>query len=562
MMNPEDEVLKNLLLAEDLIDEEQVLELEEEYKRTGRQFQNILMDYEIIDVEQLLELIAGHIGTDVVNIAEIEVDRKIVSLITPDYARMYGVVPFEADESTVKVVCSNPLDYKVVDELSFLLERDVIVYVAREAQIESAIEKYYPTVSMGDMLADLDINLDDGSDSDQWDVNDLQSMANDTPIVRFVDVVLFQAVKDKSSDIHFEPFETSFKIRYRIDGVLYEMAPPPRNLAVPVISRIKIMSGLNIAERRVPQDGRIQIRVAGKLVDLRVSTIPTQFGESVVLRILDRTAVNLDLDVLGMGEELTSDIRNLVTLPNGIFIVTGPTGSGKTTTLYSALKEINKIDVKILTAEDPVEYDLEGIIQLPVNNAIGMTFARALRAFLRQDPDVIMVGEIRDLETAQMAIQAALTGHFVFSTLHTKEAADTITRLIDMGVKPFLLNSSLVGIIGQRLIRKICTGCKVEYVPTDEELDKVGMERYELGKRKFSYGKGCAMCNQTGYKGRKAIVELLKMTPEICDLITKFSPTVVIRKKAKEQGMVTIREDGIKAILNGETTVEELLKYT
>jgi type IV pilus assembly protein PilB len=562
MMNPEDEILKNLLLSEDLIDEEQVLELEEEYKRTGRLFQNILVDYEIIDMDQLLELIAGHIGTDVINVTEIEIDRSIVNLITGDYARMYGVLPFEADETHVKVVCSNPLDFKIVDELSFLLERDVLVYVAREAQIENAIEKYYPTESMGDMLADLNVNVGADEDDGQWDVNDLESMANDTPIVRFVDVVLFQAVKDKASDIHFEPFEASFKIRYRIDGVLYEMAPPPKNLAIPVISRIKIMSGLNIAERRVPQDGRIQIRIAGKLIDLRVSTIPTQFGESVVLRILDRTAVNLDLDLLGMGEKLTEDIRSMVNLPNGIFIVTGPTGSGKTTTLYSALKEVNDIDVKILTAEDPVEYDLEGIIQLPVNNAIGMTFARALRAFLRQDPDVIMVGEIRDLETAQMAIQASLTGHFVFSTLHTKEAADTITRLIDMGVKPFLLNSSLVGIIGQRLIRKICTSCKVGYEPTDEELDKLQIERYELGKNKFYRGKGCAMCNQTGYKGRKAIVELLKMSPEICDLVSNYSPTVALRKKAQEQGMVTIREDGVKAILNGETTVEEILRYT
>jgi type IV pilus assembly protein PilB len=562
MMNPEDEILKNFLLEEELVDEEQVLELEEEYKRTGRQFRDILIDYEIIDIDQLLELIASHVGTEVINIAEVEIDRDIIKLITQDYARMYGVIPFEVDENLVKVACSNPLDYKVGDELSFLLEKDVMVYVARDTQIEAALEKYYPVASMGDMLAGMEIDVGDTADDELCDVDDLESMANNTPIVRFVDVVLFQAVKDKASDIHFEPFEECFKIRYRIDGVLYEMAPPPRNLAIPVISRVKIMSGLNIAERRVPQDGRIQVRITGKIIDLRVSTIPTQFGESVVLRILDRSAVNLDLDTLGMDEKLTSDIRSIVNLPNGIFIVTGPTGSGKTTTLYSALKEVNSIDVKVLTAEEPVEYDLDGIIQLPVNDAIGMTFAKALRAFLRQDPDVIMIGEIRDLETAEMAIQASLTGHFVFSTLHTKEAADTITRLIDMGVKPFLLNSSLTGIIGQRLIRRVCSSCKVAYDPTDEELAMLGVERYDLGKKQFFRGKGCAMCNQTGYKGRKAIVELLRVTPDICDLITKCSPTIVIRKKAQEQGMVTIREDGIKAIINGETSVEEVLKYT
>ncbi|MCF7888503.1 MAG: GspE/PulE family protein [Victivallales bacterium] len=561
MMSPEDEILKNLLLTEELIDEEQLIELEEEYKRTGRQFQNILIDYDIIDLDQLLELIAGHIGTDVVNIADMEIDHKIIDLISADYARMYGTIPFEADENTVKVVCSNPLDYKIADELSFMLEKDVLVYVARETQIENAIEKYYPTESMGDMLNDLDINIGSEEEED-WDTDDLENMANDTPIIRFVDVVLFQAIKDKASDVHFEPFETSFKIRYRLDGVLYEMSPPPKNLAVPVISRIKIMSGLNIAERRIPQDGRIQVRVAGKMIDLRVSTIPTQFGESVVLRILDRSTVNLDLDMLGMNEDIIAQIRSVISLPNGIFLVTGPTGSGKTTTLYSSLKEVSAPEVKVLTAEDPVEYDLEGIIQLPVNNTVGMTFARALRAFLRQDPDIIMVGEIRDLETAQMAIQASLTGHFVFSTLHTKEAADTITRLIDMGVKPFLLNSSLVGVLSQRLIRKVCDACKYEYDPTDEELELLDIERFEIGKGKFYKGKGCAMCNSTGYKGRKAIIEMLKVTPEICDLITKYSPTAVIRRKAKEQGMVSIREDGIKAILNGETTVEEVVKYT
>jgi len=325
---------------------------------------------------------------------------------------------------------------------------------------------------------------------------------------------------------------------------------------------VKILSGLNIAERRLPQDGRIQLRIAGRPVDLRVSTLPTAYGESVVLRVLDRSVVNLDLDVLGISPDVLAHIRDIIHLPNGIFVVTGPTGSGKTTTLYSALKEINTIEDKLLTAEDPIEYDIEGIIQLPINDSIGMTFARALKAFLRQDPDRIMLGEIRDLETAQMAIQASLTGHFVFSTLHTNDAAGTVTRLIDMGVEPFLITSSLEGILGQRLLRKICENCKTAFEPTDDDLKLLGLEREEVGDRQFYYGKGCSFCNQTGYKGRKAICELLVASKEIKELIIQKAPTIVLREKARELGMSTLREDGVRSILDGDTTIEEVLKYT
>jgi type IV pilus assembly protein PilB len=362
--------------------------------------------------------------------------------------------------------------------------------------------------------------------------------------------------------MHFEPFEKEFRIRYRVDGALYEMPPPPKSLAIPVISRIKIMSGLNISERRRPQDGRIQIKVGGKPVDLRVSCLPTSHGESVVLRILDRSVVNLSLDSLGMGQDVLDKLREMIHRPNGILLVTGPTGSGKTTTLYSGLKEINSIEEKLLTAEDPVEYDIEGIIQLPINEAVGMTFHRALRAFLRQDPDRIMIGEVRDIETAKMAIEASLTGHFVLSTLHTNDAAGTVTRLIDMGVEPFLICSSLVGVISQRLIRRVCKNCKTPYEPSDEELQRLEIDRGDVIGKKFYYGKGCEVCNQSGYKGRKAICELLEVTNPIIELIGKKAPTSTIRDKARELGMRTIREDGLQAIINGESTTDEVLRYT
>jgi type IV pilus assembly protein PilB len=387
-------------------------------------------------------------------------------------------------------------------------------------------------------------------------------MAHNAPIVRFVDVILYQAIKDQASDIHFEPFENEFKIRYRIDGALYEMAPPPKHLAVPVISRLKVLSNLNIAERRIPQDGRIELRIAGKPIDLRISTLPTRYGESVVLRVLDRSVVELDMDKIGMDESTLKRVRELIHRPNGILIVTGPTGSGKTTTLYSGLKEINTVGEKLLTAEDPVEYDLDGIMQLGIREGVGMTFAKALRAFLRQDPDRIMVGEIRDLETASMAIQASLTGHLVLSTLHTNDAAGGITRLIDMGVEPFLISSTLIGVLAQRLIRRICPNCKAEYEPDNRELELLELDREEIGDRKFYYGKGCANCNNTGYKGRIGIFELLRISPAIQDLINELKPTSAMRNQAMQEGMVLLRHSGVRKILDGVTTAEEVLKYT
>ncbi len=565
MLDPESETLKNILASEGICTEDQLAEVEEEFNRTGKPFSQILIDFGIAQEEDLLQLIATFLGTDVVDFSTIEVEKEVVDMVDSATVRMYGVVPISFDGTTLTIASRNPLNYQISDELRFILSRDIRIVVARESQIDGAIEKYYPieAESMHDMLASLDANVSETADLESVEsVADLENMANDAPIVRFVDVIMYQAIKAKASDIHFEPFEKEFKIRYRVDGALYEMAPPPKNLAVPVTSRVKIMSGLNISERRRPQDGRIQLKIAGRPVDLRVSTLPTAFGESVVLRVLDRSVVNLDLDVLGIGQDILKEIRKIIHLPNGIFLVTGPTGSGKTTTLYSCLKEINNIEDKLLTAEEPVEYDLEGIIQLPIHEGIGMTFGRALRAFLRQDPDVIMLGEIRDLDSAQMAIQASLTGHFVFSTLHTNDAPGTVTRLVDMGVEPFLLTSSLVGVLGQRLIRKICNNCKTPFEPKDEDLKLLNITRDDVGSNKFYYGKGCPMCNQTGYSGRKSIVELFQLSNPIRALIMKRSPTQVLKEKARELGMRTMREDGVRSILNGETTMEEVLKYT
>jgi type IV pilus assembly protein PilB len=387
-------------------------------------------------------------------------------------------------------------------------------------------------------------------------------LANETPIVKFVNLVLMQAVKDRASDIHFEPFEDEFKIRYRVDGALYEMAPPPKHLAVPVVSRLKIMADLNISERRLPQDGRISMNMGDKRIDLRISTLPTAFGESVVLRVLDRSAVQLELTSLGLPKFVHEYVEEAIQQPNGIFVVTGPTGCGKTTTLYACLHRINDIESKLLTAEDPVEYDIEGIMQVAVKEAVGMTFMKALRSFLRQDPDIIMIGEIRDLETAQISIQSSLTGHLVLSTLHTNDAPGAVTRLVDMGVEPFLISSTLMGVLAQRLVRTICKKCRTPFEPTESQLSMLNLSPHDIGEKVFYYGRGCSSCNDSGYRGRKGIFELLVINETLRGLINDRAPTVVLRQKAIELGMITLREDGLRGIFDGESTIEEVVKYT
>ena len=538
---------------------EQLREVVEEHERSGKPVMEIIENFGIFTKKEMLEAMAENLGSYVWIPTEEDLEKQVIDLIEVNTARSYGVIPLQLDEEEdmLHLAMRNPLDYQTVESLRFIINHNILPVPVDPDRFDQELERYYP--EKVDTVADIVAAFGEHEEIDEEDDVD---HSNDAPIVKFVDVVMQQAIKDKASDIHFEPFEKNFRIRYRVDGALYEMPPPPKSLAVPVISRVKIISGLNISERRRPQDGRIQLKVNGRPIDLRVSCLPTSYGESVVLRVLDRSVVNLSLDSLGIGEDVLEKLRELIHLPNGILLVTGPTGSGKTTTLYSALGEINNPEDKLLTAEDPVEYDIEGIIQCPINDAVGMTFERALRAFLRQDPDRILVGEIRDFETAQIAIEASLTGHFVFSTLHTNDAASTVTRLVDMGVEPFLICSSLVGVLGQRLIRRVCRNCRSAYVPTDEDLARLGITREMVGDRKFYIGKGCPTCNHTGYKGRKALTELLVVDNEIRELINNGAPSSVLRDKAREMGMRTLREDGILAVLNGESTIDEVVRYT
>ena len=532
-------------------------EVVEECERSGKTAFEVIENFGILTRQDMLELMAESLGSFVWNPRSGDIGRDVIEMIDDNTARTHNVLPVQFDGENLYVAMSRPLDYQVVETLHFIVGRPIVPVPCDPDEFDRAFLRYYP--EKVDTVADIVAEF--GEHIEEEDMSD-EDHANDAPIIKFVDVVMQQAIRDKASDIHFEPFEKAFRIRYRVDGALYELPPPPRSLAVPVISRVKIISGLNISERRRPQDGRIQTKMNGRPVDLRVSCLPTSYGESVVLRVLDRSVVNLELDALGIGEDVLAKIREIIRLPNGIMLVTGPTGSGKTTTLYSALGEINNPEDKLLTAEDPVEYDIEGIMQCPINDAVGMTFQKALRAFLRQDPDRILVGEIRDFETAQIAIEASLTGHFVFSTLHTNDAASTVTRLMDMGVEPFLIASSLSGVLGQRLIRRVCKNCKTMYTPTDEDLERLGLERAQVEGIQFCYGKGCPVCNNTGYKGRKALTELLTVDQEMRDMISSGAPANMIRDKACQLGMRPLREDGLLAIFNGETSVDEVVRYT
>jgi type IV pilus assembly protein PilB len=551
-----------------LIDDLQYDEVMQEQSRSGKSLSQILNDFEILDIDSQLQIVAEHLGTEVVRLRDRELSPDLIKTIPASSARLYQCVPVDANGSALKVAFAEPLNPSAIDELGFVLHREIQVVVAEPEEVLKAVSKYYgeESGSVTDVLKELGDDaeiLKEATDAAaSEDAAEEAELANRTPIIKFVNLVLSQAIQDRASDIHFEPFEDEFKIRYRVDGALYEMSPPPKHLALPVISRIKVMSNLNISERRLPQDGRINYNVAGHQVDLRVSTLPTQFGESVVLRVLDRAATSLDISALGLPKYVSDYVREAIQQPNGILIVTGPTGSGKTTTLYSCLREVNTVDVKLLTAEDPVEYDIEGIMQVAINDAVGMTFGRALRSFLRQDPDVIMIGEMRDLETAQIAIQSSLTGHLVLSTLHTNDAPGAVTRMIDMGVEPFLISSTLMAVLAQRLVRTACRKCRTPFEPTESQLALLNLSPHDIGDKVFYYGRGCSTCNDTGYKGRRGIFELLVMNDTLRNMVNERAPTVVLRQKAIEMGMVTLRDDGLRNIFDGETTIEEIVKYT
>jgi len=539
--------------------------LEEQKQSPGEVIGQVAVRMSLVTPEQVTEALAEQWGMPVVNLGETTIPPKVLELVPQTMAELYKIMPISLKNDVLTVAMADPQNVAALDDLRNFLGYDVRGAVSSESEVEAAIQRFYAEreESIEDVIGEFeDGDGPGGKRENAYDIGSDDELVNSTPIRKLLNMVLLLAIKDKASDIHFEPFEDEFKIRVKADGVLYEMVPPPRHLANAIVSRIKVMADLDIAERRLPQDGRIELNVGGNPVDLRVNTLPTMFGESVVMRILDRTVVQLDLNKIGMDSTTLGRFRKALSLPNGIVLVTGPTGSGKTTTLYSALNELNDIETKIITTEDPIEYDIEGLIQVPVNPDIDVTFATVLRAILRHDPDKILIGEIRDFETAEIAIQSALTGHLVFSTLHTNDAPSTIARLRDMGVPPFMITATVEAILAQRLIRRICGDCRTEFEPSDELLMELQLPVEQARKYKFYYGKGCPTCNNGGYKGRGGLYELLTVTDDIRDLIAANASSDELRNLARNQGMTTLRESGLKLIFDGVTTIDEVVRET
>jgi type IV pilus assembly protein PilB len=530
----------------------------------------ILIDLGYIKDTDLQFALAAQIGMEPVNLDTIDVGEDVIKLVPNQMANTYRIIPvgFDPATNTLSVGMASPDNFQATDDLRKLLGFNIRPMIASDEQIGTALGRYYPEdagQSINDLLDELGDNKDlakfEGR-GESLDLEELKELVDSNPVKQLLNLVLLQAIRDHSSDIHFEPFESEYKLRYRIDGVLYEMMPPPRYLAMAIASRLKLMANLDIAERRLPQDGRISLTVAGNPIDLRVAVLPTMFGESVVLRILDRSNVSLDLENLGFREDDLTVFNRLIGKPHGVIVNSGPTGCGKTTTLYAALNTLNTIDVKILTAEDPVEYDIDGLIQCQVKADVGATFARFLRSFLRQDPDIILVGEIRDLETAQISIQASLTGHLVFTSLHTNDAPSTVARILDLGIEPFLITATFEAVVNQRLCRRVCKHCKKEYTPTEEQLWELQLRPDDVEGRTFYFGEGCDYCNGTGYRGRIAIFEIMCFNDQIRELIMQGASTGILREAAIKNGMRTLRESGLLAIYDGVTSIEEVVKET
>ena len=529
----------------------------------------IFLELGLIDEKQLHVALAAQRGMEYVNLDDIDIPHEIIEKVPAQMAKTYHIVPIKyyKEQNELSVALDNADNFRATDDLSTLMGFKVTAKITDHQALENALTKYYGTQEeninelIGEIQSDSFLAEFEGR-SQSIDLDELKELSESNPIKKLLNLVLLQAIRDKASDVHFEPFENEYKMRYRIDGVLYEMVPPPKHIAAALSSRIKVMANLDIAERRLPQDGRISLTVQGNPVDLRVSVLPTMFGESVVLRVLDRTQVNLDLGKLGLREDNFKIVHQLIHKPNGIVIVTGPTGCGKTTTLYAALEELNSIETKLITTEDPVEYDIDGLIQVQMKPEIGLTFARCLRSILRQDPDIILVGEIRDLETAEIAAQASLTGHLVFTTLHTNDAPSSIARLLDLGLEPFLLTATLEGIVAERLVRKICENCKTPFEPTDNQLMELGLTPEDIKGKKFYYGRGCGNCNNTGYKGRIGIFEIMVFNDEIRDLIMNQASTSILRAASQKAGMKLLRDNGLAAIYDGITTIDEVVKET
>lgn len=549
------------------IDDDQLWEILDEAKNTSTLTGQVALNRGMITEDQLMQALAEQFNLRIVNLEESKPSQEALTLVPETMASVYKVLPLSVKDEVLTVVLGDPLNLPALDDLrNFLGIKEVQAVLAKQQAIQEVLGKCYQgkEESILDIIQSLQEDTELGARRSETsiDLESLMEIQDAAPVRKLLNMVMLLAIKDRASDIHFEPFEDEYKMRYRCEGVLYEMVPPPRHLAMAISSRIKVMANLDIAERRLPQDGRIELNVGGNPVDMRVSVLPTMFGESVVIRVLDRTNVGLDLNNVGMDPELLASFREIIHKPNGITLVTGPTGSGKTTTLYSALNELNEITEKIITTEDPIEYDLDGIIQVPVNSDIGVTFAACLRSILRQDPDKILVGEIRDLETAQIAVQSALTGHMVFSTLHTNDAPGTITRLRDMGLEPYLITATLEAILAQRLVRKICDDCRAEFEPSPEMLMELNLKASDAVGKKFYYGKGCDRCNNTGHRGRQGIFELVLMNDELRDLISNGASTDQLRNACRKQGMNTLREAGLRAIFDGKTTIEEVVRET
>lgn len=540
--------------------------LETQKQSPGEVLGQVAVRMGLVTPAQVTEALAEQWGMPTINLNETSISPKVLELVPQTMSELYKIMPVSLKGDTLTIAMADPQNVAALDDLRNFLGFDIRGAVSSPDDVEQAIKRYYSEKeeSVEDVINSLEEDSGEKSKSraNAHDIGSEDELVNSTPIRKLLNMVLLLAIKDKASDIHFEPFEDEFKIRVKADGVLYEMVPPPRHLANAIVSRIKVMANLDIAERRLPQDGRIELSVGGNPVDLRVSVLPTMFGESVVMRILDRTVVQLDLNKIGMDPVTLGRFRATLRSPNGIVLVTGPTGSGKTTTLYSALNELNDIETKLITTEDPIEYDIDGLVQVPVNPDIQVTFANVLRAILRHDPDTILVGEIRDFETAEIAIQSALTGHLVFSTLHTNDAPSTIARLRDMGVPPFMITATVEAILAQRLVRRICSDCRTEFEPSDELLMELQLPVEQARRYKFYYGKGCPRCNNGGYKGRSGLYELMTVTDDIRDLIAVNASTDELRNMARTQGMTTLRESGLKLIFDGVTTIDEVVRET
>jgi type IV pilus assembly protein PilB len=552
-----------------MTDDQLVLLLEEQQQQPGALLGKLAEDMSLITDEQLAQALGEQQNMKVVSLGDAPIAQELLDRLTETMAQLYRVIPVRFDGHRLTVATCDPQNLTIQDELRTFLGYDIEMVVATEREIKASIERFYSSESLSvekivKELAD-DTSLYQQASllmGDKFDLDGAEALADSVPVRKLLNLVLLLAIKDHASDIHFEPFEDEFRIRIKAEGVLYEMVPPPRHLAFAITTRIKVMANLDIAERRMPQDGRIELMVGGHQVDLRVSVLPTMFGESVVMRILDRSVVSLSLTKVGMDNVTMEGFRTVMKRPNGIVLVTGPTGSGKTTTLYSALSEMNEITEKIITTEDPVEYDIDGIVQIPINHDIGVTFASCLRAILRQDPDIILVGEIRDLETAEIAVQASLTGHLVFSTLHTNDAPSTITRMKDMGIPTFLITATVEAILAQRLVRRICSKCREETEPDAEVLMELGVSEEVRAQHKFYRGKGCDACNNTGYKGRIGLFELMVMNDDLRDMIMQNATTDDLRAKAQSFGMITLRDYGTQFVFDGFTTADEVVRET